>query len=255
MSRSTTNRRQALQSGGEMRNEATLGSWGRRMALAALALAGLAAPVAAADLYRIQGIPVDATAESGVAAREAAIANGQREGLTRLMRRLTSPAAHDRLPGVTAIPIEGYVNSFEIAEEKVGPNQYLGVINVSYIASQVQGLLGSARDPLCHAAVRPDPGGAGDGGGRAARRVVRTQPLARRLVRRHRGRPAGGRGAAAGRSRRHRRSHPGSTGERRSGRARGAGCPLWRHHGDRRHGHRRRSDTGRAGRDRAASRG
>lgn len=138
-----------------MRNEATLGSWGRCMALVALALAGLAAPVVAADLYRIQGIPVDATAESGVAARELAIANGQREGLTRLMRRLTSPAAHDRLPGVTAIPIEGYVNSFEIAEEKVGPNQYLGVINVSYIASQVQGLLGSAGIP--YVTRRSDP--------------------------------------------------------------------------------------------------
>ena len=37
----------------------------------------------------------------------------------RLMRRLISPTAHDRLPDVGALPIDRYVNSFEIAEEKV----------------------------------------------------------------------------------------------------------------------------------------
>jgi hypothetical protein len=138
-----------------MRNEATNRSWGRRLALALLAIACWAGPSGAADLYRIQGIAVDASAESGVAARELAIADGQREGLTRLMRRLTSPAAHDRLPDVSAIAIQGYVNSFEIAEEKVGPNQYLGVINVSYIAARVQALLGSAGIP--YVTRRSDP--------------------------------------------------------------------------------------------------
>lgn len=138
-----------------MRNEATTRSWCRRLALSLLAVACLAAPANAADLYRIQGVPVDATAESGVAARELAIADGQREGLTRLMQRLTSPSAHDRLPDVSFVTIERYVNSFEIAEEKVGPNQYLGVINVSYIAEQVQGLLGSAGIP--YVTRRSDP--------------------------------------------------------------------------------------------------
>jgi hypothetical protein len=138
-----------------MRNEARTGIWWRQAALALLALGCLAAPAAAADLYRIQGVPVDAAAESGVAAREQAIAQGQREGLTRLMQRLTSPADHTRLPDVAGVPIERYVNSFEIAEEKVGPNQYVGVLNVSYIASQVQGLLGSTGVP--YLTRRSDP--------------------------------------------------------------------------------------------------
>ena len=56
---------------------------------------------------------------------------------------------------MSTVPIERYVNSFEIAEEKVGPNQYLGVINVSYIAAQVQGLLGSAGIP--YVTRRSDP--------------------------------------------------------------------------------------------------
>ena len=138
-----------------MRNAAGIGIWWRRAALALVALFCAVGPLAAADLYRIQGVPVDASAESGVAARELAIAQGQREGLTRLMQRLTSPADHGRIPDTSAVPIERYVNSFEIAEEKVGPNQYLGVINVSYIASQVQGLLGSAGVP--YVTRRSDP--------------------------------------------------------------------------------------------------
>ena len=138
-----------------MRNEAGTGIWRHRLVLALCALCMLAAPAFATDLYRIQAIPVDATAESGVAARELAIAQGQRAGLTRLMQRLTSPADHRRLPDVSAVPIERYVNSFEIAEERIGPNQYLGEINVSYIASQVQGLLGSAGIP--YVTRRSDP--------------------------------------------------------------------------------------------------
>ena len=131
-----------------MRNAAGIGIWWRRVALALVALFGAVGPLAAADLYRIQGVPVDASAESGVAARELAIAQGQREGLTRLMQRLTSPADHGRIPDTSAVPIERYVNSFEIAEERVGPNQYLGVINVSYVADATRGLLSSAGIPF-----------------------------------------------------------------------------------------------------------
>ena len=138
-----------------MRNAGKFLDWRRRVAWALLALAFLGGPAGAVDLYRVQDIPVDATAESGVAARDIAIAGGQREGLTRLMQRLTSPADHGRLPDTAAVPIERYVNSFEIAQEKVGPNQYLGTINVSYIASQVQGLLASAGIP--YLTRRSDP--------------------------------------------------------------------------------------------------
>ena len=54
-----------------------------------------------------------------------------------------------------SVPIEHYVNSFEIAQEKVGPNRYVGVINVSYIASQVQALLSRAGIP--YVTRRSDP--------------------------------------------------------------------------------------------------
>jgi hypothetical protein len=140
-----------------MRNEASARSSGWRWLAAAIAAALLGpAPTAdAADIYRILGVPVDATAESAVAARERAIDAGQREGLVRLMRRLTSPTAHDRLPDVGALPVERYVNSFEIAEEKVGPTRYLATLNISYVAAEVQALLANAGIP--HAARRSEP--------------------------------------------------------------------------------------------------
>lgn len=131
-----------------MRNVAWLGVGRGALACALLILLWTLPAAHAADIYRIDGIPVDATGDSGVAARSAAIAAGQREGLVRLMRRLTSPTDHGRLPDVSALPIERYVNSFEIAEERVGPNQYLGVINVSYVADATRGLLSSAGIPF-----------------------------------------------------------------------------------------------------------
>jgi hypothetical protein len=138
-----------------MRNEAC--SWSRwwRAAVLAAAMLVVSGSSRAADMYRIQGVPVDVTAESGVAAREQALVAGERLGLTRLMQRLTAPTAHGRLPDVASLPIERYVNSFEIAQEKVGPNRYIGVLNVSYVAAEVQSLLNSTGIP--HVQRRSDP--------------------------------------------------------------------------------------------------
>src|SRR3954464_10361340 len=68
----------------------------RLMLLGALLLAatGLAPPrpaAAAVDLVRVAGLPVAATAASAGAAREQAIASGEREVLRQLLRRLTLP--------------------------------------------------------------------------------------------------------------------------------------------------------------------
>lgn len=140
-----------------MRNEAS--AWARawRAAAALLLAAWLALPgmAAAADLYRVQGIPVDATAPSAVAARQIAIDQGQREGLRRLLRRLTSPEDHGALPPVERLSVERFVNSFEIAQEKLSPTRYLATLNVSYVAAEVQALLRGAGIP--YVTRRSDP--------------------------------------------------------------------------------------------------
>lgn len=127
-----------------MRNEATA-CWlpwpCGLLAVLTILLAVAASPARAADIYRILGVEVDATAESAVAAREQAIAAGEREGLARLLRRLTSPADHARLPSTATLPMERLVNSYEIAQERVGPTRYIATLNVSYVAEEVQELL------------------------------------------------------------------------------------------------------------------
>lgn len=138
-----------------MRNAASVCfGWYRIVLGVMLGLAG-GAVAQAADMYRIQGVPVDATADSGVAARELAITAGEREGLARLLQRLTAPSTHAQLPNVADRPIEPYVNSYEIAQEKVGPNRYLGQLNISYVAAAVQGLLDDAGIP--YVIRRSDP--------------------------------------------------------------------------------------------------
>jgi hypothetical protein len=141
-----------------MRNEAARGLPLTRLAatLAGWALLLVASSTGwAADTYRVQGVPADATAESGVAARATAIERAEREGLVRLLRRLTSPTDHGRLPSVAGVPIDRYVNSFEIAEEKIGPTRYVATLNVSYVAAEVQDLLRGSGLP--YVTRRSDP--------------------------------------------------------------------------------------------------
>jgi hypothetical protein len=64
------------------------------------------------------------------------------------MRRLTSPEDAGSLPDVSRLAVDRYVNSYEIAQEKLGPTRYLGTLNISYVAAEVQALLRSAGVPF-----------------------------------------------------------------------------------------------------------
>ncbi len=122
---------------------------GRAMALrlailiAVLVVCGPGLPHAAA-LYTVAGVRADVTAANAVSARQQAIEQAERDGLTRLLRELTAEDEAGRLPSTAALPLEAYVQSYEVASEKVGPTRYIATINVSYRPDAVQGLLRSA---------------------------------------------------------------------------------------------------------------
>jgi hypothetical protein len=127
-----------------------LTAWLARVGLlAALAVAALPA---AADPYRVEMVPVDAQAEDAVAARELAIAQGQREGLVTVMRRLTTTTA---LPDVSRVDLDRIVVSHEIADEQLGATRYVGHINVTYDRGEVERLLREAGLPFV--VVPPGP--------------------------------------------------------------------------------------------------
>jgi len=101
----------------------------------------LAVTVRAQDWWTESGIAVDVTAENAVAARRKGIEEGQREGLRRLLERLVPPEERARLPSVQSLPIDRYVRSYEIAEEKVAPNRWLATLNVAFDPEAVGALL------------------------------------------------------------------------------------------------------------------
>ncbi|MDF1585700.1 DUF2066 domain-containing protein [Marinimicrococcus flavescens] len=129
-----------------MRQRAGAELRGAVLALAALLLGAVPAlrAATAAELFRVTGVPVDAAAEDAVAAREQAIAEGEREGLRRLLRRLTLPADASRLPDVGGLALARFVRSFDIEDERVAPRRYVARLNVNYVPDAVRDLLGQS---------------------------------------------------------------------------------------------------------------
>lgn len=115
--------------------------WGLLAFLGIGLLAAGRAPATAADLFRVTGVPADASGANAVAARETAIDAGEREGLKRLLMRLTAPADHRRLPALNGLSIDRFVESYEVASEKVGPTRYIAALNVRYLPGPVADLL------------------------------------------------------------------------------------------------------------------
>ena len=112
--------------------------------LVAILLVGGALPSGAADLYTAAGVKVDVSAGNAVAARTQAIQQAERDGLARLLSQLTAAEDADRLPSVASLPMDSYVQSYEVASEKVSPTRYIASINVAYRPQAVQSLLQSA---------------------------------------------------------------------------------------------------------------
>jgi hypothetical protein len=109
-----------------------------------IGLAGLSSQsLAQADteVFQVSGIEVDASAANAVAAREQALAAGQREGLDRLLRRLVPADEHRRLPAVGSLDIDRFVQNFEIADEELSSTRYLAQLTVRYDPEAVRELL------------------------------------------------------------------------------------------------------------------
>ncbi|MGH6945578.1 MAG: DUF2066 domain-containing protein, partial [Geminicoccaceae bacterium] len=106
-------------------------------------------------VFRVSNIPVDVTSSDAVSARRDALAQGQREGLERLMRRLVPADRYGQLPAAADLPMERYVQSFEIANEEVSNTRYLAELTVGYDAEAVRELL--AKQGLPFAEMRSAP--------------------------------------------------------------------------------------------------
>lgn len=107
---------------------------------------GLAAWIASgagaqANVFEVQGVPVDVTADNAAQARSQALARGQDEAFRRLLERLTLKEDAEKLPEPGSLDATEYVSDFAVSSEKTSTVRYLAKLNVRFKAEPVRRLL------------------------------------------------------------------------------------------------------------------
>jgi Uncharacterized protein conserved in bacteria (DUF2066) len=98
-------------------------------------------PQPGAAVFTVSDIAVDATSSDAVSARAQAVRQGQQDGLDRLLRRLVLAEDYGRLPRAANLPIDDYVQSFEIEDEELSSTRYIAELTVAYDPDAVRALL------------------------------------------------------------------------------------------------------------------
>ena len=128
--------------------------------IAVMAIAGVSAiphSARAADpaLYEVNDVQVDATAESAAAARNEALASGEREAFHRLIRRLTMRENYNRLPNPDRATISTYVRDFSVSDEKTSSVRYLAKMHVRFRSRDIRQLLSEFGIPFTETISKP----------------------------------------------------------------------------------------------------
>ncbi|MEM7021834.1 MAG: DUF2066 domain-containing protein [Pseudomonadota bacterium] len=115
----------------------------------------MAPAASSADAFTVGGIPVDVTSTDAVSARNQAIVEAQQAGLDRLLQRLVPAEEQARLPRAANLPINDYVQSFQIDSEELSSTRYIGQLTVSYEPDAVRGLLQQSDIPFAQTVSVP----------------------------------------------------------------------------------------------------
>ena len=105
-----------------------------------LTLSTAAVPARAQDVYTATGIAVDVSGDvAGL--REQALKQARREALRNVLAQIAEPAALAGLPLPNDAEIEGWVSDFEIEQEKIAADRYIGRFTFRFAAEPVQDFL------------------------------------------------------------------------------------------------------------------
>jgi hypothetical protein len=107
------------------------------------------------DVFTVADIPVDATANSALAAREAARTDGQRRAFGVLIERLTLAADRGRVPRLSDQQLTELVRDFEVANERSSAVRYLAAYTFRFRADDVRRLLRDAGVPFAETVSKP----------------------------------------------------------------------------------------------------
>lgn len=108
----------------------------------------LPAGLRADPLFTVTRVDVAADAADAVAAKEAAITEGQRIAARRLMQRLTPSAEHGRLPEPTDAQLEALADGLSVRREQTSGTRYLASIDFSFSPAGFRRLLTDAGLPV-----------------------------------------------------------------------------------------------------------
>lgn len=107
-----------------------------------------------ADVFSVS-VPVDATAASANAARDAARADGQRKAYEALLVRLTLARDRNRLPPPTDTTLNQVIQGFEVANERRSTVRYLANYTFHFRPAAVEQLLRDHGVPFAETVSKP----------------------------------------------------------------------------------------------------
>lgn len=107
------------------------------------------------DIFTITGVKVDVTAQSASAARNQALAEGQRKAFDMLMRRLLRQEDKAALPPVDPVALNALIQGIEISNERSSSVRYLAELTVRFNGLRVQNYLRTRGVPFSQTAGRP----------------------------------------------------------------------------------------------------
>lgn len=96
------------------------------------------------DVFTVTGVAVDAEAETAAAAREIALAEGQRQAYRLLLERMTLRADYGRHPRLDGAELTALVRGIEFEEEKVSSVRYIAKLIITFKKRAVRELLRGA---------------------------------------------------------------------------------------------------------------
>lgn len=91
-----------------------------------------------ADMYAVENIPVDVTAENASAAKEQAVLEAQEKAFYKMLERLTLASDMESLPSLSNEDVLNLVQDFSVANEKTSNVRYIASVTVQFNPEAIQ---------------------------------------------------------------------------------------------------------------------
>lgn len=126
-----------------------------RLAVLICLILSAAASAAAADLFTVSGVAVEARAESTEAAKQKALVDAQRQALEALTAKLARRSDQAAVQYPDDAAIDAMIASTQVADEQTAPDGYRGVFSFEFEPEAVRGLLRRQQIPFTEARAGP----------------------------------------------------------------------------------------------------